>query len=81
MPRKSLTGSSFRHFCVCFLYELPLRSNKNLILDDETNLKSDFKTLPGPQFDIKFEEDTLLEAETPIGIMKFGEIRRSRGRC
>lgn len=51
-----------------------LRANPVMIvLDDETYVKTDFSTLPGPQYYTKSEGETLSEAETTIGIEKFGK--------
>jgi hypothetical protein len=50
-----------------------LRGNSTmLVLDDETYVKADFSTLPGPQWYTKFEGETLPDSETTIAVEKFG---------
>ena len=42
-------------------------------MDDETYVKMDFKTLPGPQYYTKSVDENLPLVETTVGIEKFGK--------
>lgn len=55
------------------LYDLLLSENACIVMDDETYVKLDFQTLPGPQYYIKKKDEILPEKETHIGLEKFGE--------
>jgi transposase len=56
------------------LYDSILSKNKNcIIMDDETYVKLDYKTLPGPQFYTVKEGKSLEETETSIYTEKFGK--------
>lgn len=49
-------------------------SEKNVcvVMDDETYVKINFATLPGPQFYTKYRDEVLPESETSIIMEKFG---------
>jgi hypothetical protein len=54
------------------LSEYSNRENVHFVLDDETYIKADFNTLPGPQYYTKSKGETLPEHQTTIGQEKFG---------
>lgn len=54
------------------LYQLLGNKKCCIVMDDETYVKADFRTLPGPQFFTTFEGETLPDSETTIGVEKFG---------
>lgn len=54
------------------LYDYLGKNNVHLILDDETYVKADFATLPGPQYYTKFAGESLPRSQTSVSIEKFG---------
>lgn len=54
------------------LYDLLGKKKCCIVMDDETYVKADFRTLPGPQYYTTFEGEILPESETSIGVEKFG---------
>lgn len=54
------------------LYDSMGKKNACLVMDDETYVKADFSTLPGPQYYTLFEGELLPDSVTSIGIEKFG---------
>lgn len=54
------------------LYQLLGDKNVCVVMDDETYVKADFRTLPGSQYYTQFEGEILPSSETTIGVEKFG---------
>lgn len=55
------------------LYDFLGKEKRHWILDDETYLKTDFKSLPGPQYFIAASGEILPQSETTIECGKFDE--------
>lgn len=56
------------------LYKILVENpNRCILMDDETYIKMDTRVLPGPQFYTKMIGETLPDAETSLGLEKFGE--------
>lgn len=54
------------------LYNILLEKKTCIVMDDETYVKMDFSTLPGPQYYTKQRYETLPESQTNVGVEKFG---------
>lgn len=54
------------------LYDLLGKKSVCIVMDDETYVKADFRTLPGEQFYTAFKGEELLASQTSICLEKFG---------
>lgn len=55
------------------LYDFLGKEKQHLIVDDETYLKADFQTIPGPQYYIAADGEILPDSETTVECGKFDE--------
>lgn len=74
VPKKSLEQQSRAKTRARKLYERILGNfGKCILMDDETYVKKDSRTLPGPQFYTKSVEEDVDDADCSVALEKFGE--------